>query len=704
MDVAKRHQAKLDQMKDLVKKGHDYFKSNYERYNRFRKFIFESSLTPDEISLLDSIGRPQLEFNVLEAYLSRLIGEFYKQEPDIEVSARDAMSADPLIIQMVEQHLRHFFGDDNNEHTRFEAYKQILSGGFCVFKIYTEYAHPMSFDQVIGIKLCQPTMCVFDINARLPHKGDGRWACEIYPYTEEQFKTEFPDEKLKSISFSRQLAGFNWSYSSGGENIVLVAEYFSKVTKNVKVLRLSDGQVMTQKDYEKMEAGWNRFEQIPMPVGKTKWAPIDHIDRYRFIENKVISFEETDFSMLPLVFGDGNSALIQGSNNGSIHQMTRPYVYHAHGAQRLKNFAGISLANEIENIIQHKFIVKKEAIPDQEEFKTALKDVQRASTVVVNGFYQDNPNIPIPEPIREIARIGAPPEIMQAFSTTDQVIQMELGSYDSSLGINNNQLSGIAVIESATQSNAAAMPYVIGLMQGLQRCAEIYIDLMPKYYVTPRTLPVMDAEGKRGYVMINDPNGKIHMDYDPQTLNVSLKAGASFQVQKSRTIMMVKEMMGMSPLFAQFISEKGLNFVLENMEGKGVDQLKQMVDEWTKELEQQKQMAQAKVQQEIQNNPAVMRNKIMADQLELDKQKAQQDFVVDLIKVKQENEKNMVQLNETQANNQNTKLRTAAEVLTKQIDAQLKEKDQVHRHFQEAADLHHRVSRKENVNGQDYME
>ena len=61
-------------------------------------------------------------------------------------------------------------------------------------------------------------------------------------------------------------------------------------------------------------------------------------------------------------------------------------------------------------------------------------------------------------------------------------------------------------------------------------------------------------------------------------------AGASFQVQKSRTIMMVKEMMGMSPLFAQFIAEKGLNFVLDNMEGRGIEQLKKMVDGWLQEM------------------------------------------------------------------------------------------------------------------------
>jgi hypothetical protein len=91
--------------------------------------------------------------------------------------------------------------------------------------------------------------------------------------------------------------------------------------------------------------------------------------------------------------------------------------------------------------------------------------------------------------------------------------------------------------------------------------------------VTPRTIPIRDEEGKRQYVKINQEQG-MPMDFDTNVLNVVLKAGASFQVQKSRTIMMVKEMMGMSPLFGQFMAEKGLNFILDNMDGKGIEELK----------------------------------------------------------------------------------------------------------------------------------
>jgi hypothetical protein len=689
--VAKTHQKELERITTNVRKGHDYFKHNFDRYNKFRKFIFESTLRDDELALLASIGRPQLEFNILEAYISRLLGEFYKQEPDIEVSAFDPGNIDPMLVMMIEQHLRHFFSDDNNRHTRYECYKQILSGGFSVLKVFTDYAHPMSMDQIIKLQLCEPTLCAFDVNAKLSHKGDGRWCAQLFPYDFDSFKELFPGVKIKELNYRRDFAGFNWSYLNGKEQIILVADYYEKRPKDVRIVKLRDGRVMTTKKYDEMLEAWDSFSEPPVVVGKPRTTQIDIIERYQVIQDKVLEHKVTDYDKLPLVFADGSSEMIHTPQNGSIRQFVRPYLYNAEGMQRLKNYAGISLANEIENIVQHKFIIMKEAIPKEEEFKSALKDIQRQSNIVVNSVYEEDPNMPINNPIREVARPPAPPEIMGAFSAADSAIQNILGSYDAALGINNNQLSGKAMEVGALHSNAASMPYVIGCMNAFQRCAEIYVDLMPKYMNTSRTVPVMDEEGRRSYVRINQNPQQPDIDYEPNAMNVSLIAGASFQVQKSRTIMMVKELMGMSQMFAQFISEKGINFILDNLEGKGVDQLKKMVDEWQQEMQQQKQMAMQQQQQEQQNNPLVMRNKLLEQQLQVAQEKAQKEFVVDMARIKADEQKLMVEMHDSLSNAETQQLKAGIELATHKIDADLKQKDQRHRHAKDLVDVHHKT-------------
>lgn len=685
-DVAKRYQDNLARIKKVVRNTHDYFKDNYDRYNEFRKFVFESSLTNDEITLLMTMDRPQLEFNVLEAYISRLLGEFSKQEPDIEVNAFDEQKSDPLTIKVVEQHLKHVFMDSDNEHLRYEVYKDLLSGGFSVVKVYTEYEHPMSMNQVIKFSKCEPTLSGFDKIARFSHKGDGNFCFELFPQDKEEFLAEYPDTPINTLSFRRDFAGFNWSYQNDNSKIVVVCDYYEKKRKEEVIVQVRDGRVMTQTDYRKMVDTWNDLTVPPSTVGKPRKTMIDKIVRYRLIENQVLEYEETDFSFLPLVFVDGHSIMVKTPLNGNIRQVTRPYVYHAKGAQRLKNYAGISLANEIENTVQHKFMVAKEALPKEEQFLEAYKDVQKENVLVYNSVHESNPEMPINNPIREVQRVPAPPEIAQAFTGSDSLIQNVLGSYDASLGINNNQLSGIAIVEGASQSNATAMPYIVGCLQGFQRLAQIYVDLMPKYMVTPRTIPILDEEGRRHYVKINQEEG-MPMEFDANVLNVSIKAGASFQVQKSRTIMMVKEIMGMSPLFAQFMAEKGLNFILDNMDGKGIEELKSLTTEWVAQYQQEK----AQAQQAAAQNPAMMKTQVDMAKLQQQSQKQQQEFALDMARLQHDQEKVMADLHlgKESANVQLVKALT--ERFAKKVDLEIKHADMQHRHRKETIETHHKL-------------
>ena len=690
MDVAKSRQSELTRIKDNVRRAYDYFKPNYDRYNEFRRFVFECSLKEEEITLLMTLSKPQLEFNVMEAYISRLLGEFSKQEPDIEVSADDQNTANPMVIKVVEQHLRHTLSDENNHHTRYEVYKDILSGGFSVMKVTTDYAHHMSLDQVIKVERAfDPTLCGFDQLARYSHKGDGRFCFELFPKSKEEFLDEYPEVPLNELSFRRDISGFNWSYLNDSTPIVMVADYYEKKKKKATIVRTSDGKVMTQKQYKEMLDKWDQFEMPPAVVG-SRSTMLENIVRYRLIENKVIEYEETDFTMLPLIFFDGNSVLIKTPKNGNVRQVTRPYVYHAKGAQRLKNYAGISLANEIENVVQHKFMVAKEALPKEEEYLQSYKDIQKANVMVFNSVYEENPNQPINNPIREIAKVPCPPEIVQAFTGADQLMQNILGTYDASLGINNNQLSGVAIVEAASQNNATAMPYIVGYMQGLQRVAQIYVDLLPKYKTTPSTLPIMDEDGKKSSIKINQQGG-MDMFYDSNALNVIVKAGASFQVQKSRTIMMTKELMGMSPLMQQFMAEKGLPFILDNMEGRGIEQLKDMVEGWTKELAQQKQLAQQQQQMESQNNPAMIKMQQNQQKMQLDSQKAQAQFTIDMAKLQQDEAKVMADLQQSKETHLVQVLKANTERFSKEIDLQLKRLDMQHRHAKEVVELHHQV-------------
>ncbi|NTU69251.1 hypothetical protein HGB13_00260 [bacterium] len=694
-EVARRYQDQLQRIKTNIETSFNYFKENYQLFHDFRKFAFVTTLDDTETALLKTLKKPIIEFNILEAYISRLLGEFSKQEPSLEISSEDLTKPNPLMTEIVEGHFRHILSETEREGHSYEVYRDLISGGFSVFKIITQYANDKSFDQVIKLtRAYDPTLCGFDPTARLKNKQDGRYCVETFPMTKEE--AEAQDIDIDGIEFRRKVSnigGFQWSYKNQNEDILVVADYYEKKNKRVKVLKLSDDTIKTADEYDAMLQQWEaegKIEQPPVVVNQ-RYTNIVVICRFRITENKVIEYSETDFKSLPLIFVDGNSVFYRETVSGVYKQTTRPLIYHAKGIQKLKNFSGQTLANELENMVQHKFKVAKEAIP--KGYEEAYKNIQQASILVYNAFKDNDPNIPLPPP-QEIGRIPAPPEVTNTFMIADQTTQNILGSYDAALGINNNQLSGIALVEAASQNNAVAMPYINGYLQGLSAAAQAIIEIIPEYYKTPRTVPVVLKNGKRDYIRINDEKlGNIDMNYDSNVFKLKVKAGVNFSVQKQKTIKYIIELSNSMPALSEFFNAKALPILIENLdEIKGGDRLKVLANQFMQEKEQaaqqQKQIDPVSIQLMLEQEALKLKQQqnqteaaLKASQIKVDSYGKETDRMKLAIQAQQSHQENLVKLDRHQAE----KARTMA-------DLAIKSADLMHKHRKEAIELHHKTN------------
>ena len=603
-DLAKVHCDRLKELKGYVEDGQKAFSDNVDRFEKFVKFVFKSSLKDGEAQTLKDIGSPTLEFNILESYVSRKRGEFAKQQPGLTVRAADGIPLNMLTkeftetLDVMEAHLRAIFFDGANDMLDYNIYSDLLAGGFSVMRVFTEYVNEMSFEQNISVeRVFDPTLTVFDPLARKSHKGDGRFCAELYPMTQKQFEDEFGEEVAKEMTYTRAMSGFDWSYDNDGEKIVLVCDFYEKKKKKATVCKLSNGHSVTKDEYIKFLEQWNENGNIAQPpmIVKERKTMIETICRYRLCESRVLSYKETDYKYLPLVFVDGNSVIIK--DGGAYTQMTRPYVYHAEGIQRLKNYAGQSLGKELENTVQHKFIVAIESVP--EDYQDAYTNIQKADTLMYNHFLDtNNPNVTLPPP-REVVRTPIPPQIADTFRMSDEMTQTILGVYDPSQNMNSGAMSGIAFARSAIQGDGASVPYIVGYIKGLNRVAQIILDLIPKYYRTPRSLPVLKPNGERSFIEINK-KGSLYMNYDPNTLQVKVEAGVNFAMQKEMALQTVIAMSQANKGFADFFNEEGLPTLLDNIEMRGIDQLKEKANEWMAQQKQMKAQASQTQQQQMQ--------------------------------------------------------------------------------------------------------
>jgi hypothetical protein len=629
----------FDNIKNDIEHGFLYFRKNYTTYNDYMRFVFKTSLTGADRSVNNELQKPNMEFNILEAYISRLCGEFSKMDPAFTVRAKEGVNLiNPDIIELVEAHLMAAFSGGDKNSLSYRIYRRILSGGYCVAKIFTEYAGEKAFEQRICVDtVFDDTLTVFDPLARKSHKGDGRFACELFPKFAGEAEEIYGSEILKDVDFTRnaELEGFNWSYRNQQEDIVLFAEYFKKRIKKTKILKLANGHVVTEAKYEEFLKTWEErgyIEQAPI-VLKSRMSDMEFIDMYTVTGSKIIDHVETNYSMLPLIFFDGNSVIVRDTTESQAQQVIRPYVYHARDTQKMKNFAGQSLCNEIENLVQHKWKAPVEGIPANKDYQLAYTNPQNATVVLYNQFKDGDPDQPL-NPPQEIMRQEIPAVLTSTFAMADNTVQVILGSYDAALGVNDNELSGIAIMQGAMHSNAAAMPYTMGFIEGWARCAEFYLDILPKYYVTQRTIPIVLPNGKRDYYEINKRDGTgLKFDYDVSALEVNIKPGVNYEVQKQIALKTIESLMSVSESFKEFMNQNGLEVLLDNIDIRGIDKLKYMVQEW---MEQQKQIAQQQqaknANQPTQEQLAEAQLKVEADQVQAEREGNQLKAQVEMAK------------------------------------------------------------------------
>jgi hypothetical protein len=609
--VAEKYQKELERLKQNVDSSKKYFRENNSRYTNFRSFLFNTAITQADQGVADELDRPALEVNILETYVSHLMGEFTAQTPSPQVNPimNDPKLADQALI--VEGHIRSIF--ESSKQVQATTFRNTLSGGYSVIKVTTDYVNSKSFDQAIYLKSpLDDTQTGFDPKAKESHKGDGQYCYEMIPKTKDELKLEFPEIDLEKINFNKGWSdGFEWYYTeqSGNEKlkVVNVCSYFEKKKVLKTLYRISDpshpdNMISIEKEkYDELIKQFDNTIAVPPVILEASRRAETKIIHWQFTGDQVLSREETDYEILPFVFIDGNSIMLKQG------QMTRPYIYHAMDVQKMKNTIAQNIMNDVENMRQTDIFIAKESIPQEPEFRMAWMNPQKANAALPFNFFSetnDNAQLPLPQ---IIPRQQISPAVLQMYQIVDQSLQSVLGSYDAQQGIQKD-MSGVAIENGAIQSNNAAKPYKDNYLEGMNQVCKIILNLIPKYYNTLRTIPIVNSEGIRSYQIINDSikNPIFKIEYDDNDLQCEVTMDQSFEVQKSRFIQIVQGLIKLSPVMNEFFSTDGMPLILDNIVMKDIAKVKQQYAQFVQKKEQQMQKQQ-EMQQQM--NPAVIQMK-----------------------------------------------------------------------------------------------
>lgn len=618
----------LEKIKSSIQDAYKFCEDNYDRFNKFTTAITKSSYSEIQRNALVNLGKPIIECNIMEPTVNRLLGEFLKQEPSINVGAKNSNRESNVELQKIlGGYLRALLTDADQNNFQMDVIANQLRGGWGIIKVFTEYQHELSFEQDFILKSLDPLQCYFDPTAELIHKADAHFAGEFFIMTVEEFESKYGTKYTQNFSWEsttmQMNQGIRWSYEGDfGARYVLLAHHYEKKCRKQKIMELLTGQVVTESEYNDIQDAWvkmGRIEQPPGIIGKPRIADVMEVVRYTLIEKDILEYVETEDRHIPLVWADGNSAKLRRGKGEAPEQFTKPYPYHLLGMQQAKNFALSTWVNDVENMSQSKIIAAKEAIPA--EYIDAYTYPQKAMSYIYNQFKDNDPNVRIDRP-EPFPRVPLPPEVIQLFQAADQASQLVLGNYD--MNTINGQISGEAIQQGSMQSNAAAMPYTNGLIQALTQACKIILDKAPRLHTRARTIPVKGLNGKMTEVAINQ-DGAPSFKFDRNEFNVRVSAGVNFEVQKARSMEMIGMLMKASPDLAQFFGNTtpGVETLLDNVDIRNIDALKQSVEQFMQQNQQKQQQAQQMQMQQAQAP-------LMIKQAELQQsaQKIQQDMEV----------------------------------------------------------------------------
>lgn len=708
------YREELEEMQQCIKDDQEMNHENINRFRDFQRIVFKSAMTNTDSTTLASLGRPEIEFNILNPEIDRLCGEFSKQEPSIYVSANEGSPIDPRLLEAIQGHLNHTLFEAAKSNTQYETYRDQLTGGFCSYKVYADYCSEMSFEQ--DIKLCKvydATLVGYDPVSRQPTGSDADWAYELFPMKLETFQKQYPAIDTSTMDFktvaSQSNFSFSFTYKVGNQKIIILADFYKKKKVPAVIIKLSNGQVIEKDDYKELKKKWQSIEQIPVITAERETI-LTKVCRYRFTGNKMIEYEKECLSnLLPLVRADGNSVWLH--DGAEFKMFNKPYMYHAWGLQRLVNLAGQTIATDIENISMQKLIIAEEALPAQQDYKDMLIDFQKSDLAIHRAFMDDG--TPLPQP-REIQRNGLPQEVIHVFDNGAQMLQNITGSYDAQIGVDQKDLSGKAIVEGATQSNATAMPYVVNNVLALNQVANVSVSMYPKIYVTPRSIPVRLKDGTKTFIRINDENdpNSVSFDYDPSQINVKVEAGVNFEIEKNRALEQLFGMMKASPKFAQFIGDNP-KVILQNMNFHGVDVLIEQFEAWEQQQQQNPQpnpdlinaqanqmkaqadmmdaqANQAKMQAEIQQGG--YETMIKAKQAEVAEEEAQTNRIKALTAAGQSRADLAIQISKTNAEDMRTKAEMGLAVAQAVTESNRADTEQEHSHLKDILEMSHNMS------------
>lgn len=560
-------------LEDSLKKISSAYKSskdNRDMYNKYLNLVYVNSLTEEDLKLLGAESRSTLTVPVIKPALAQQMRNVRDSIPDISISyySDDATPEDKIASDSLTDRIQSVLDNNRYDDKMTDAATKAGSGGFGVIKLSTEYISKKSFEQKIVIKsICDPTMVLFDPEAKEITKIDGNHVTELTTFNEDDFKEKFPDVDLDEINANKydyDSSGINWlDEDSNGKKIITVASYFYKenIEKTLYLVKSYGDNLIDEHRSNELNINNNDEGDYGYDVETTEEPPENKdliLDTKKYYDvkvkmveicgNKILSeAQELNFKHIPIIFFPSDTKTIDGK------EVIIPFAKPAIDAQRVKDISLNYFMFEVVNNASGRFMAPEEGRTD------SLDEMALNPSAKKVGYYKsihnvDGEIIPLNRP-DYMASTPLPMDHLAVLNQMDESVNKTLGAHNQP--IENANMSGVALYNLADFMSASTSTLMSNMISVAAGIGEIILHAFPMLY-NKQVSKITNANNE----IVN--NVIDYSEVDVGEFCVKVDKGSNYALQQEATVERLLKLGTVSPTMAKWLDSQGITFILQN--------------------------------------------------------------------------------------------------------------------------------------------
>ena len=442
-----------------------------------------------DVSQRKEEGRPCLTINKLKAFGNQVVNDGILNPAVVNVKPVGD-GADKETADIQSDLIRNIETQSQAASVYETAFRFAVYGGLGYFRVNVDYTCEDAWDQDIMLeRISNPFSVYGDYEGKEATSIDWNRAYVTDWYPKAAFERRWgKDRKASSFEDGSNDYDQNWFE----DKRIRVAERWLREEVAVKLLKLSSGAIMYEREYLKNQELFDRQGVFVEGDRETKGYKVTQ----RLITGTDI-LEENEWlgKYIPIIPMYGEEINI----NGKRHFVS--LIHRAKDAQRMFNYWRTASTELVALAPKAPYVgAVGQFVTDAAKWQTANRTTHAYIEYdVVDG---------IATPPQRQPFAGVPAGALQEALNASDDMKAIIGMYDASLGARSNETSGKAINARKQEGDVSTYGFINNKNNAIEHGGRVVLDLIPKVYTAERILRCVQEDGTTYIVPVNQPVAK----------------------------------------------------------------------------------------------------------------------------------------------------------------------------------------------------